>query len=151
MKTKMIITAAFAALTLGTASLTMADENKDKNKDTSTPPTVCKCSAASKTELEKKAEEADKKAEEADKHAKDVENDDSASDEDKKKAREDKDKADKDKEKADKEAKDEEDKNAAKYGACVCPNGTTSYNIQVPAGSANASAPTSAFREVRGQ
>jgi len=166
MKTKMIITAAFAALTLGTASWAMAssgDESKQSNDVKKPDQTVCSCFGSSTAELVKKAEEADKKAskadsdaEAADKHYQDVENDDKSSDAEKKKAAEDKDKADSDKksadsdkEKADKDAKDAK-KKTAKNG-CVCPNGSTSYQYNVTPGSANGSAPTSAFREVRGQ
>jgi len=152
MSIKTILATAFAMLMMVNISTAMAGEkDKKDSKDTkSVESTVCNCGAsATKTDLEKKAEEADKRAKEADKHAKDVENDDSASDEDKKKAKEEADKADKDKEKADKDAKDEEKALESKFGACICPNGSTSYNV--PAGAAGAGASTSAFREVRGQ
>jgi len=139
MKAKMIITAAFAALTLGTASWAMADDNGS----------VCQCGSAYQTELEKKAKEADKYAEEADKHAKDVDVDESATEEEKQKAHDDKDKADAEKAKADKEAKDEEASKVSASGACICPDGTpSSYGPGSANGSANGSA---AFREVRGQ
>ncbi|MDQ6973744.1 MAG: hypothetical protein Q9M10_02580 [Mariprofundaceae bacterium] len=171
MSIKTILATAFAMFMMINVSTAMAgneeDKKKHEDKTKNTVQTVCKCGVAVKTDVEKKKEEADKKAkeadkhaEEADKHAKDVKADEKASEEEKKKAEEEKKKADKekdkahaDKDKADKDAKDEDAKNAAKYGKCVCPNGAPSYNIPVGAAGASStsSASTSAFREVRGQ
>ena len=142
MKTKMIITAAFAALTLGTASWAMADDNV---------PTICKCAATDKSELETKADKADKEAKDADKHYEDVYSNKDSSDEDKSDAKTTKKEAHSNKDKADKAAKKEEDAGASTYGACVCPNGSTGYKIKIPANAAKGNNPTSAFREVRGQ
>ena len=184
MKTKMMITAAFAALTLGTASWAMATDNKNVTASndvtttkTSAPAptqTACKCSGIT-TDLEKKAQDADKKSAEADKSKSDADvekktaddhyeyvkdHEDNYTHDQKKEAKKAKEKADQhaiDEDTLDTEAhtsKDVADKafKAEKNGgACVCPNGSTSYQYNVTPGSANGSAPTSAFREVRGQ
>jgi len=51
---------------------------------------------------------------------------------------------------ADHDVEMEKSMNESKYGKCICPNGSTSYNVPASAGSTFGSS-TSAFREVRGQ
>jgi len=150
---------------------------EDTNSNDSTPnvaKSVCQCGAPV-TDLEKKAEKADKDAAkadddaakadkdaaDADKYYEKIKDDDSYSDTEKEKAKEDKNTADEDKKTKDedkntkdddKNTADEAAKNEFNLGACICPNGSTSYNrtYNVVNG-AGAGAPTSAFREVRGQ
>jgi len=138
-------------------------DNKDEHVDTKitvTNMTVCRCSSA-KTALETKADEADKrfeeskhKFEEADKRFEESKHSDSDKSDEYKKYRDDAEhemeSARKDKDSADHDAEMEKSVNISKYGQCVCPNGSTSYNVSAT-GTQPTGNSTSAFREVRGQ